>query len=277
MKLYILIAFALIASVYSQILQIDNNCGKGTPLRNIQKRIVGGSYATKGNWGWQVLIEFNGGFVCGGSLINNQWILTAASCVYRNANPTYYTVKVGLYDTNLYETYTVVTRVSKIVINPSYNDYYIRNDIALLKISTPVGYDYSTFRIIPVCVPDGYENYQGRTAWATGWGTSSSSSTYASRYLSQVSMQVLTDSRCIQKFSPNYQIDQYTQLCAGETNQMRDTCQYDTGGPLVVRGYDGRWHLVGITSWGRNPCGNGGVYTRVSAYKDWIYNTLLIG
>ncbi len=75
MKLNIFIAFALIgningsisflrkniykihclASVYSQVLQIDNNCGKGTPLKNVQKRIVGGSYATRGNWGWQVI------------------------------------------------------------------------------------------------------------------------------------------------------------------------------------------------------------------------------
>ncbi len=74
-------------------------------------------------------------------------------------------------------------------------------------------------------MPDGYENYQGRVAWATGWGTASSSSSYPSRYLQQVSMSVLTDSRCVQKFSSNYQIDVYTQLCAGETNQMRDTCQ----------------------------------------------------
>ncbi len=53
----------------------------------------------------------------------------------RNGNPNYYTVKVGLYDTNLYETYTIVSRVSKIVINTSFNTFYIRNDIAMMKLA----------------------------------------------------------------------------------------------------------------------------------------------
>lgn len=55
----------------------------------------------------------------------------------------------------------------------------------------------------------------------------------------------------------------------------KDTCNGDSGGPLVARSQvNGRWHLVGVTSWGPNPCGEGGVYTRLSGFNDWILSTV---
>lgn len=120
----------------------------------------------------------------------------------------------------------------------------------------------------------------------------------SSRYLLAAQTQVLSDARCRQKFS-SYGIDSSTQLCAGDNGQNKDFCEvisfsilyplicmkswivnfftiykYDDGAPLAVRGSNGRWHLVGIASWGGNPCGNGGVYTRTSAYTSFIINTI---
>ena len=64
----------------------------------------------------------------------------------------------------------------------------------------------------------------------------------------------MTDERCQRKFWGKP--DAITQICAGESNDEKDTCMGDSGGPLVVKGSDNRWHLVGITSYGVGPCGN---------------------
>lgn len=58
-------------------------------------------------------------------------------------------------------------------------------------------------------------------------------------------------------------------ICAGVMNDNMDTCQGDSGGPLVVPDANGKWTLIGITSWGQG-CGNVGVYTHVQKYLDWI-------
>jgi secreted trypsin-like serine protease len=107
-----------------------------------------------------------------------------------------------------------------------------------------VNTDTSTYNVVPVCVPDGRENYSDRYGYATGFGVYSTDYTKYSSVKLQVILPILNDARCVQKFSP-YPIDVSTQICAGENNQNRDTCAKDTGGPLVARGLDGRWHLVG--------------------------------
>ena len=84
-------------------------------------------------------------------------------------------------------------------------------------------------------------------------------------------MPLLTDQRCKQKFNS---VDTNTVVCAGETGQNKDTCQGDSGGPLVVQhASDKKWNLVGLTSWGYG-CGDGGVYTRVSAFRTWVLNKI---
>lgn len=78
-------------------------------------------------------------------------------------------------------------------------------------------------------------------------------------------MPILSDASCLT--SP-YSIDPNVQVCAGIRG--KDTCQGDSGGPLVSKGSDGRWYLVGITSYG-NGCGDQvGVYTRASTFHNWI-------
>ena len=84
--------------------------------------------------------------------------------------------------------------------------------------------------------------------------------------LKQVDMPILSNEKCLTKFT---RYNSTLQLCAGETGGNKDTCQGDSGGPLNMRSKSGRWHLIGLTSYGFT-CGDGGVFTRLSAHNDWI-------
>ncbi len=84
---------------------------------------------------------------------------------------------------------------------------------------------------------------------ATGWGSTVSGGG-SSLVHREVSMPVLTDARCEQRFDgSNNMLDPPTQICAGEEGGNKDTCQGDSGGPLVVKYTDGLWYVIGLTSW----------------------------
>jgi secreted trypsin-like serine protease len=263
---FVLILAALVASVYAGL--NPSSCGQ-RQSRDDEidwDKIVGGTVAKAGDWTWQISMKYFGSHSCGGSLIDNQWVLTAAHCVDGRTNPTYYTVDLGLYQRGKIESWTVSSSVSKVIMHPSYNSRLLTNDIALLKLSSPVTY---TNRIQPACVPTSTTVHTGKTSWATGWGTTSFGGSLAT-YLMQVSMPVLSDTRCKAKYSG---VDLSTALCAGDTGANADTCQGDSGGPLVVRDSDNKWYVVGITSYGYG-CGDGGVYTKTAAFYSWIQNTI---
>ena len=104
MRGLILLAFLLLVINAESIDDSDrinvNACGE-RPLAtrvNLNDKIVGGEMATIGDWGWQVAMNRNGKFICGGSLINRQWILTAAHCVHGATNPLIYSILVGAHN-----------------------------------------------------------------------------------------------------------------------------------------------------------------------------------
>lgn len=133
--------------------------------------------------------------------------------------------------------------------------------------------DTATYKVIPVCVPTSSNAFQGQLGYATGWGA-----LYENGPVSNVKMEVplpiLSDAACKSYYTPyGYNINPLTQVCAGQAGNGKDTCQGDSGGPLVSKGTDGRWYLVGVTSFGIG-CGNTGVYTRTSAYQNWILSSI---
>jgi len=268
MKFLIAVLVCLFASVFAQNHQ---SCGLGT---NNPGKIVGGTPAANGNWGWQVAMKYNGGFTCGGSLINANWVLTAAHCVYGRSTPSLFSFDAGINSRLTANSWSKLNlRVSKIVMHPSYNPNQITNDIALMKLSTPVTFETVNNRLVPVCVPTVSNNAQGLTGYATGWGSTYSGGSVTTN-LNQVALPILSDAACVSYYQGyGYPINTLTQVCAGIAGNNKDTCQGDSGGPLVVRGNDGRWQLVGITSFGFG-CGDTGVYTRASGYYNWISTTV---
>merc|ERR1719223_1746368 len=224
---------------------MNTDCGRGT---SSVSKIVGGSIARSGDWGWQVAFKIFGSLACGGSIININWIVTAAHCIVYGNTASYYSVELGINNRDAPDTWSLSRKIKKVIVHESYSDTQLINDIALVKMEYSVQFDTSNYKITPVCIPDGSEDYANRDGWVTGYGTLYSGGSVSKRL---------------------------RQVCAGVSGLGRDTCQGDSGGPLVVKSRtDGRWHLVGLTSYGPNPCGEGGVYTRLSGFQNWIVQNL---
>jgi len=242
-------------------------CGK-RPLANAaHDKIVGGSQAIAGDWGWMTGMKRNGAFICGGSLMNKRHIITAAHCIFGSTNPANYLMEVGMHDRLQMESWTQSMRVQTLIMHPQYSQSTLRHDIALMKLTADVIID--NYYIIPVCIPAPHQDWAGNQndCWATGWGTLFSGGS-VSRYNMQVQMPHLHDARCRERFGTR--VNTTEQCCAGEVGFGLDTCQGDSGGPYVCHDKaEDTWYLVGLTSWGFG-CGDGGVYTKVNGYHNWV-------
>ncbi|XP_031831789.1 proclotting enzyme [Nomia melanderi] len=237
-----------------------------------QERIVGGHNAEPGEWPWIAALFNAGRQFCGGSLIDDRHILTAAHCV-SNMNPwdvARLTVRLGDYNIKTHtEIRHIERRVKRVVRHRGFNLRTLYNDVALLTLSEPVPF---TEQIRPICLPSGSQLYSGKTATVIGWGSLRESGPQPA-ILQEVSIPIWTNSECKSKYgaaAPGGIVDSF--LCAGRV--AKDSCSGDSGGPLMVN--DGRWTQVGIVSWGIG-CGKGqypGVYTRVTHFLPWIYKNL---
>jgi len=100
-----------------------------------QTRIIGGTESTSQSYPWMVSLKSNGQHFCGASLIDKQWVMTAAHCVEQETAGGV-SVVVGEYNTEQADIGEQSRQVSQIIIHPQYGD---DNDIALLKLASPVG------------------------------------------------------------------------------------------------------------------------------------------
>jgi len=241
--------------------QFDSSCRCG---QKSGSRIVGGTTTDVNEWPWQVALMYGSQQFCGGSLINNRYVLTAAHCI-DGLSASALTIRLGEHRISITGETSVVTRsVSQIIGHPSYNEDTLVNDIALLKLSSPVTVSET---VLPVCMPPKNPTYANKVATATGWGATSSGGS-TSDVLREVDVTVLSNSECQ---SSNYgSAITDTMLCAGSTG--KDSCQGDSGGPLVFKDGGGNYDQIGVVSWGVG-CGSSGypgVYTRVNKYLSWI-------
>ncbi|XP_017881922.1 uncharacterized protein LOC108626033 isoform X2 [Ceratina calcarata] len=247
-------------------------CGIRTQAPS-QARIVGGGSSSAGSWPWQVALYKEGDYQCGGALINDRWILSAAHCFY-HAQDEYWVARIGATRRGSFPSpYEQVLRLDHISLHPDYIDNGFINDIAMLRLEAQVTFsDY----VRPVCLPQS-EPRSGTMCTVTGWGQLFEIGRIFPDTLQEVQLPVISTEECRRKtlFLPLYRITS-GMLCAGLKDGGRDACLGDSGGPLVCSGSDNKYTLHGITSngYGCARPGRPGVYTKVHHYLPWIEYTI---
>ena len=252
----------------------------GDSQRPIQTRIVGGSNQAITGAPWQVaLIDVRGGATnfqgqfCGGSIISAYWVVTAAHCV-DVASRSNYRILAG--SATLGSGMSSLT-VDHVIVHPSYDEDNFRNDIALVKLSSPLSFSSTIESIaLPTRKPAG-----GASALITGWGgtwmVNSSPGSPLNYYntparypdhLQGATVVVQFDGVCSNEYGASF--NRTEMLCASVPDFLIDTCQGDSGGPLVTGAGSSRV-LAGVTSFGAGCAWDvSGVYTNVANYTSWI-------
>ncbi|XP_075926376.1 mannan-binding lectin serine protease 1-like [Petromyzon marinus] len=250
-----------------------------------RERIAGGTPAARGAWPWMAaLYQLRGRPSCGGSLVGERWIVTAAHCLFTRHfenQPTPVSasgihIKLGKHNTLRPTPGELDLKVANYVVHPEFDAQTLRNDIAVLELERNVRV---TDLIAPVCLPD--DRVQtlttpGTMLAVTGWGKE-----FLSKYpetLMQTEVPLVDNTTCQEAYSqtvPSHVISE-DMLCAGFHNGGQDACQGDSGGPLVVKDPSGDWLLTGVVSWGEGcgAVGAYGVYSRVEHALPWILSII---
>lgn len=225
--------------------------------------IVGGVRAAEGEFPWVVRLS-NG---CAGTLIGEQYVLTAAHCVQRTGPTRAITTTAGSAD--LHSVKTIKVSSSEVRRAEDFRKVTEGDDWAVVKLARAVD--------LPVVdLPAGPSLDEGSFT-VIGWGAVNESSPAHERHLRKVEVPFVSDSECATLYRKHgYSFVSSDMLCAGDVDKGgKDSCQGDSGGPLLRR-HDKRWVQVGIVSWGVG-CGRKdapGVYTQVSHFASEIRDAL---
>lgn len=235
----------------------------------INPTIVGGVNATKGEFPWIASIQLNGRHDCGGSLVADGWLLTAAHCTRGRYTTSNIKVLLGLHQQNNKGEATEYS-VTQIISHPNYNgNNGLHNDVALLKLSG----DTSSFPKVTMADTNFMDSWgqPGATSTVAGWGATRQGGSGANT-LQKVDVPIVSNADCNLSYPGDIANDN---ICAGFQEGGRDSCQGDSGGPMIVT-RPGEQVQVGIVSWGEGCAlpNRYGVYARMSYLKSWVESNL---
>lgn len=238
---------------------------------HIEGRITNGTIAAQGMFPYQVGLSLHireKGAWCGGTIISDRWILTAAHCTHGVDGATVYFGAFDIENKTEAGQQRIYCSKKNFFIHKGYKPPQTDNDIALIKLPMPIEFNEN---IKPAKLPKKSEKhltYEGELVVASGWGKDSDKAKSVTRYLQYIEVPVMSQSKCTK-----YYFNSITNnmICI-ETKNKKSICNGDSGGPLVYRN-KGVNYVIGATSFGIFlGCEKGwpGVFARVTSYLDWI-------
>ncbi|XP_023343911.1 transmembrane protease serine 6 [Eurytemora carolleeae] len=250
----------------------------GNSSSQSMSRIIGGTIAATGSFPWQASLAVSGPDIfCGGTLISDRHVLTAAHCLEGVDTATLAIIQIILNKYNTDDTAEGTIRsISKVVLHPSFNSDTLANDIAVITLQTTVPISSS---ILPACLPLFNQSPAvGSVATVSGFGVIQEDNSEASTSLREVDVNIISNSMCSSLNDVYKTRILNTMLCASVPEGGKDACKRDSGGPLVSR-FGTKSTIVGIVSWGLGCAAATypGVYTRVSSFIPWIEEEMKTG
>ncbi|XP_051558040.1 coagulation factor VIIi [Myxocyprinus asiaticus] len=272
--------YTLTADGMSCVAQVEYPCGKVPVQKNTvhsQTQFVGGIHCPRGHYPWQVLIDYYGVSLCGGALLDNNWVITAAHCVQKK-DMKHMKVITGDHDLDVNDGSEEAYDVISVVIHEKYDPVTLDSDLALLRLRekpTPSVY------AVPICLPTPQlaqsELAAARFHTVSGWGKHTEGGNIhpskglkapSSPIMQCLAVPLIPTAECVLKSGVNITDNMF---CAGYAEGTHESCRGNDGSPLITQ-YKGTSFLTGVVTWGKgcDQPGYYGIYTKVSNFLNWL-------
>ncbi|KAM8861014.1 ovochymase-2 [Synchiropus picturatus] len=250
-------------------------------------RVVGGSEAVRGSHPWLVSLRNRARHFCGGAIVSERWVLTAAHCFTSTLREFLdsVTVAAGEHDQRVLDEEEQIFNVKSVWVHERYrHSAPMSYDVALVELDGHVQFGAL---VRPICLPLPEErSAPGSGCIVAGWGRTRERGRLPF-VLREVPLELVHHGRCqhvLRTVGGSEVGGDMTVLCAGPERGGRDACQGDSGSPLICPTRTGQWEVVGVTSWGKG-CGRSwsnnsrrppsrrgspGVFTDVRLLLPWI-------
>jgi transmembrane serine protease 9 len=273
MKVAVFLALVGVALALPQ----QNKSGAGFirsdgPLDGISGKITGGTAATPGELPWQVSMQIDPIFgakyhTCGGTIVSETKIVTAAHCV-EGQSLNQVSIVAGAHNMKISEASQQVRAVARLQYNPDFDNYYLNHDSAVITLAEPLELND---RVQVLRLANENEPAVGNCV-NSGWGNANPSGgtpAVVPDELQKITLAVVDQDECTDAYSGINPVDE-TMLCVTglDSSAAQGSCNGDSGGPLACKDASGADYLAGIVSWGMQPCGQSQyptVFGRVAA------------